>query len=311
MSLQVQSPARDAFPSLVRGIRAGAHSFLWTGHFTGKEELLFAEAAQCGFDGVEIALSDPGAIDWRSVASLADRYSLRVMLCATQLPGLSLASGDADVRAAAVQHISTLLDRTRELGSGLLTGPLLNPVGALSGVPPTAAEFAALREGLSAVAGLAEQRGVRIAIEPLNRFQGYLMTRVEDGLRLCEAVGSAQLGLLLDLFHMNIEEDDPAASIRRAAERCFHVHVSSSSRGAPGTDAADWPALRAALEDIGYAGWITVEAFCFSEADAVAKAHLWHPPAATSLQTAQRSIDHLRHVFGTAGTMVAAGVGRR
>lgn len=281
-----------------RGMRLGAHTFLWTGHFSGHEEHVFAQAAACGFDGVEIALADPAVADPERLGLWQERYRLRVLLCATQPAALSLAAPDAGVRKAAVAHLEAVMRRARALGSDLVTGPMLHPVGAFSGAPPTGQERAALADSLGRVAEAAERVGVRLALEPLNRFQGYLLTRIDHGLELCARTGSPRVGLLLDLFHLNIEEKDAADAVRRAGDRCFHVHVSARDRGPPGSDSFAWGPFREALAAIDYRGWLTVEAFNFTEPEAAAKAHVWELPKVPSAAVAAASIAHLRHVFG-------------
>lgn len=282
-----------------RGMSLGAHSFLWTGRFAGHEEHVFAQAAACGYDGIEIALADPAVADPDRLGLWQERYGLRVLLCATQPAGLSLASPDADARSAALAHLAAVMRRAKALGSDLVTGPMLHPVGACSGAPPTGQERATLAGSLARLAETAEREGVRVALEPLNRFQGYLLTRVDDGLALCAGTGSRRIGLLLDLFHMNIEEKDPADAVRRAAGRCFHVHVSARDRGPPGSDSFAWDPFRAALAAIGYRGWLTVEAFNFTEPEAAAQAHLWTRPTLPSAEVAAASIAHLRRVFAS------------
>lgn len=283
--------------ALQRGMKVAAHSFLWTGHFLGRDENILAEAAACGYDGFEIALDDPDAIDWKRVAQTQARLGLRIFLCAAQPSGLSLASTDPSVRQAAVENLAAIMQRSLDLGNDLVTGPMLSHVGSFSGAPPTAGERNALGDSLKSLADIAERMGMRLALEPLNRFQGYLLTRVDDGIALCKQTGSSRIGLLLDLFHMNIEETGTAAAIRRADQHCFHIHVSACDRGIPGSDTFDWDPFRKALEAIDYRGWIAVETFCFTEPDAAAKAHLWHRPKTTSLEAAAASIAHVRTVF--------------
>lgn len=281
-----------------RGMKLGAHSFLWTGHFAGNEEHVFAQAAACGYDAVEIALADPAVADPDRLALWQERYRLRVLLCATQPAALSLAAADADARSAAIAHLEEVMRRARALGSDLVTGPMLHPVGDFRGAPPAERERAALLDSLKRVAAVAERQEMRLALEPLNRFQGYLLTRVDKGLELCARTGSSRVGLLLDLFHMNIEEKDAADAVRRAAGRCFHVHVSARDRGPPGSDSFAWGPFRDALAAIDYRGWLTVEAFNFTEPEALAKAHVWEPPTVPSAEVAAASIAHLRRVFG-------------
>jgi D-psicose/D-tagatose/L-ribulose 3-epimerase len=277
-------------------MRFGAHSFLWTGEFRGQSDV-FAEAAACGYDLVEIAVTDPADVDWASVAAAKQAHDLDLILCASQAPGLSLASADAGIRRQAIANITVLMHQSRDLGSDLLTGPILHPVGDFRGAPADPKAKADLIASLSALAEQAERMQMRLALEPLNRFQGYLLTRVADGMDLCGAVGSPRIGLLLDLFHMNIEEPDSLSAIKRAADLCFHIHVSACTRGIPGSDRFDWAAFRATLADIGYCGCMSVESFYFREQNARVHAHLWSEPHLSPFAAAQASLAFLRPVF--------------
>ncbi len=121
----------------------------------------------------------------------------------------------------------------------------------------------------------------QLALEPLNRYETSLVTTAEQGLEVVERVSSPALGLLLDTYHMNIEEKDPAAAIRLAGRRLLHVHASASDRGAPGADHLDWPAIASALREVGYAGTLCIEAFTPEQPAIATAAHIWRPVAAS------------------------------
>ena len=120
-----------------------------------------------------------------------------------------------------------------------------------------------------------------MAIEPLNRFETDLVNTVEQGLDLCDRIGRDNVGLLLDTFHMNIEEKSIPDAVRMAGERVFHVHTSENDRGAPGSGHIDWEGLFSALGDIGYDGQLVIESFTPEIKEIARAVSLWRPVAAS------------------------------
>ena len=144
----------------------------------------------------------------------------------------------------------------------------------------------------------AGERGVRLALEPLNRFETDLINVVEQGLALCAAVGSPHLGLHLDTFHMHLEERDSGAAIRAAGDRLFHFHACENDRGAPGRGQVAWPAVAAALADVGYAGPVVIESFT-PEVKSIARAVcIWRELASSQDELAREGLAFLKGLFG-------------
>jgi D-psicose/D-tagatose/L-ribulose 3-epimerase len=142
-------------------------------------------------------------------------------------------------------------------------GPLYSATGRADAVP--AAEYkkqwCTVRGHLKTICNYAEAHGKIICLEPLNRFETDFINTVEQGLQMIAEVKSPALKLLLDTFHMNIEEKNPAAAIRRAGRHVSHFHASGSDRGTPGNDHLDWPGIAQALKDIHYDGAVVIESF--------------------------------------------------
>jgi D-psicose/D-tagatose/L-ribulose 3-epimerase len=143
----------------------------------------------------------------------------------------------------------------------------------------------------------AAERGVKLAIEPLNRYETSLVNTVEQGLALLEEVDHPACGLLLDSFHMNIEEKDPAAAARAAGDRIVHVHACGTDRGSPGADAFDWPAFLAALDGAGYRGPLCIESFTATNEAIATAAAIWRPLAASPDALAGDGLRFLREAL--------------
>ena len=131
---------------------------------------------------------------------------------------------------------------------------------------------AALQECCAAAA----EHGVRLALEPINRYETTLINSIPQGLRLVEAVGAANMGLLADTFHMNIEEQSIEGSIRQAGDRIFHFHVADSNRWRPGAGHLDFAAILHALFAAGYGGFVSGEFLPIPDADTAARQGIAH-----------------------------------
>jgi D-psicose/D-tagatose/L-ribulose 3-epimerase len=160
-----------------------------------------------------------------------------------------------------------------------------------------AKQFNLAVETLKPVAEYAGERGVRLAIEPLNRFETDFINTAEQGLDLVDRIGAANVGLLLDTFHMNIEEKDIPGAIRRAGSRLFHFHSCENDRGTPGSGHLEWSVVKQALEDAGYDGPVVIEAFNSDIKEIARAVALWRPLAASPDSLAREGLQFLKRLF--------------
>jgi sugar phosphate isomerase/epimerase len=223
-------------------------------------ERTLARIAAAGYDGVEL----PGEPDrWRPAElrrMLRDHGLAPVALTASCMleTERDLAHPDPRVRGIAVDYVRRSIALAVEIEAPLVQ-MLASGEPRLAPLETRDAEWAWSVAGMQAAAAEAERAGVRIAVEPLNRYEGYLVTSTADALAYLDAVGSPAVGVTLDLFHANIEEPDVPASIRAAGARLWHVQVADSNRRGLGHGHLDIAAALAALGAIGYAGALVVE----------------------------------------------------
>lgn len=256
----------------------GINLMAWSGTIGTPELARLPAIAALGYDGVEIPILDPDAVDPAAVrAALADAH-----LAATAsgaLPrGASLLIPQE--RERGVGWIERTLQIARACGVTLLCGPLYHPVGTLPGRPRTREEWESAVVGLRAAGERAARLGLRLAIEPLNRFETHFLNTIADACSLLDAVDHPAIGLHVDTFHQNIEEKDVGAAIRRAGKRVVHVHMSENDRGVVGSGHVDWRAVRDALRAIGYVQsghWITAETFTGTVPEIAAATAIWRP----------------------------------
>ncbi|PAW67362.1 MAG: xylose isomerase [Opitutia bacterium Tous-C1TDCM] len=244
-------------------MRIGINSFLFTSPFTTASTPLFRTFKRWGFDTVEIPIEDPSHIDPAKVKAAADAAGLAIgSVCACMGPGRDFRGSAADQKAAMV-YCKALIDQAVVLGCPALIGPVYSVVGKADAVEPAQQkkEWALVVKNLKVLAKHAEKRGILICIEPLNRFETDFLNTCDQGLKLVKAVNSKAVKLHLDTFHMNIEEKDSAAAIRKAGKHLGHFHACGSDRGTPGNDHIVWPPIVKALKDIGYKGDVVIESF--------------------------------------------------
>jgi sugar phosphate isomerase/epimerase len=231
-----------------------------------------AKIAGWGYDGVELAIRDPQAVDAEELVALVADHGLEVPAIGTgQAWGeerLSYADPDPAVRRAAIARTKSHIPVAHRLNAVIIIGLLRGVVQP--GVHQEQAmgwTDAALRECCAAAA----EAGVRIALEPINRYETTLVNTVAEGLALIERVGADNLGLLFDTFHANIEEPSIEDSLMATGDRLFHVHVADSNRWYPGAGHLDFARILDLLSRMGYVGFVSGEFIPHPEADAAAR----------------------------------------
>jgi 5-keto-L-gluconate epimerase len=247
--------------------------------FKGDLESNLRRIAALGYDGVELAIRDPRLVDGEGLSRTLEGLGLAVSAIGTGQAwaeeGLSFTNADAAVRQAAVERICSHFPQAARWQATVIVGLIRGTV--FPGVSREQA-MAWLVEALRQCGAAAAEQGVRLALEPINRYETALINTVAQGLELVRDVGCPSFGLLLDTFHMNIEEPCLADSIVAASGSTFHFHVADSNRWYPGAGHLDFAAILQTLAGTGYGGWVSGE-------------FLPHPDAATG---AERAIACLR-----------------
>ena len=213
-------------------------------------------------------------------------------------PGRDFRGSGKDQREA-MKYCKALIDHMVNLGCPSLIGPVYSVVGKADAVEPKEQkrEFALVVKNLKVLAAYAEKKGVQICVEPLNRFETDFLNTCDKGLRLIKAVNSPVLKLHLDTFHMNIEEKNQAAAIRKAGKLLGHFHACGSDRGTPGNDHIDWPPIVKALKTIRYKGDVVIESFTTDVKVIARAAAIWRRMEPTREEIAIKGLKFLKKVF--------------
>ena len=240
----------------------GFNLLLWTTHVTEEHFPLFAELRRAGYDGVEIPVFEGEPEHFARVGRVVRDEGLRCT-GVTVLPdeAHSAVSADPAARRDAVERLRWSVDCLHAAGGEVLSGPFHQPLGVFTGDPPTAEEHRRLAEVHTIAADYAAGLGVKLSIEPLNRFECYVLNTVGQSAELVARVGRPNYGLLYDTFHANIEEKDPVGVIAPNLAAINHVHLSENDRGTPGKGHAPFLATLREFKRGGYVGWFAIEAF--------------------------------------------------
>jgi D-psicose/D-tagatose/L-ribulose 3-epimerase len=243
-------------------VKLGMNMLLWSTDVAGDAyKPVFEMLKDAGYDGVEIPIFE---LDREPYAPLGDwlrGIGLEPIGVSARGEDANPVSPDPEVRRNALRENVATLDCAQALGASIVLGPIQTGLGVFTGAGPTREEWAWAVDQLQALSEAADERGITLAIEPLNRFEQYLTNTAADGARLCRDVGHPRCRMMYDTFHANIEEKDPRAALEDCKDMLEYVHISENDRSTPGAGQVDWDTTFAALAAIGYDGWYTVEAF--------------------------------------------------
>jgi sugar phosphate isomerase/epimerase len=228
--------------------------------FRGRPEESFAYARDLGYDGVELHVRDAAEVDADKLRLQSDQCGVGVAALATGLAkrvdGLSLVDGDETRRRAAIARVRGHLDLAAQFGCPVIIGSMRGNIPS-----PDRREWimARLTDALRQLAEYISKKDCYVLLEAVNRYENNYLNTCAETIAFIERVGSPKIQLLLDAYHMNIEECDNAAAIRTAGARLGHFHISENTRRYPGDGQMDFTKILKALREIKYAGWLSME----------------------------------------------------
>jgi D-psicose/D-tagatose/L-ribulose 3-epimerase len=241
-------------------VKFGINAWCWGYPFY--EEKLFtlaiSRARRLGFDGMEVPLENPQKLNVKKLRETLETYDMSVSSVNPALP--HLASSSADTRREAKEALRIALGVAREIGSECLLA-VPSAVGKIDAELPREKEWNLCLEAFKEAGPVAADNNVCILVEAINRFETYFINTVADAARLVREVNHPNVKLLVDTFHMNIEELDILKAIRDAGDLIHYVHANENDRGQPGAGHIPFPKILKALKDLGYHRWLVIETF--------------------------------------------------
>jgi D-psicose/D-tagatose/L-ribulose 3-epimerase len=277
-------------------MRIGINTFLFTSPFTNESTRLFPKFKKWGFETIEIPIEDPSHIDPAHVKRELDKNGLVCgSVCACMGPDRDL-RGNSQQQRTGLKYMMACIDQMVTLGCPSLIGPVYSAVGRADAVPEKEykQQWRTVAGHLKTLCKFAKDRKKQVCLEPLNRFETDFINTCDQALNMLESVGSPALKVHLDTFHMNIEEKDQGAAIRKAGKLLGHFHACGSDRGTPGNDHIDWKPIAKALKAVGYKGDVVIESFTTDVKVIARAAAIWRRMEPTRDEIATKGIKFLQ-----------------
>lgn len=278
-------------------MRVGVCTWVWVSPLRDADVGPLAERARgLGFDVLEVCIEDAALVSGAALAAARDATGIELSVCGAFGPDRDLAHVDEAPRRNAAEYLDRLVELAAACGSPHVCGPMYSAVGKTPAADPDARrrEWERACAGIAGAAERAAAHGVRLAVEPLNRYETDLLNTTEQGLALCAEVGADNVGLLLDTYHLNIEEKSVGDAIRAAGDRLFHFHACENDRGTPGSGHVPWREVFDALRDAGYRGQVVIESFTPAVREIARAVSLWRPLDADGDALASGGLEFLR-----------------
>jgi len=265
-------------------MKFGVNTWVWTSPLT-TEELgkLAPHVAELGFDWVEVPIEGLDDLDYTKGAEIIKSNNLGVSVCGAMGPDRDLIHEDASIRENGMNYLHACVDACETLGATNLVGPFYSAVGRTwkSTAQERAKDTDLLVVNLKKLADYANDHDVILCVEPLNRFETSFMNLATQVVEVVDRVDSPACQIMLDTFHMNIEEKSLGDAIRAAGPRLKHLHSCENDRGAPGSGHIPWDDVAKALKDINYDGPVVIESFTDKVESISRAAAIWRSLAPT------------------------------
>ncbi len=281
-------------------MKFGVNTWVWVSPLTTDDvEKLVPLVKQMGFDWIEFPIENPGGFDYQRAGELARDYGLGVSVAAAMGPDRDLVHPDKNIQANGLAYVRHCIEATKTMGATTLMGPMYSAVGRTWQATPTerVQDVDLLVQQLTQLANYAADQGVVLCLEPLNRFETSFINLAAQGIEIIERVNHPACQLMLDTFHMNIEERSLGDAIRAVGPRLRHFHACENDRGAPGSGHVPWPDVAQALRDIHYDGAVVIESFTDKVKTIARAAAVWRPFAASQDALAEDGLTFLKKLL--------------
>lgn len=242
-------------------LRYAVHAYAWTSKWTRDALRFLAKARELGFDAFEVPLMDLEEVEPRAIRKEAERLGLLVVTSTVLSEDTDVSSPEASVRQRGIEYLMRCVAVAAEMGALSLSGVLYGALGKRIATFPGREYFERAAEALQKVARKAQEFGLLVGIEPVNRYESFLINTCDQALEFLGMVGEPNVRMHLDSYHMNIEENDFYTPTKKAAPYLCHYHLSESHRGIPGTGTVDWDSIFRALAESSYRGIVGMESF--------------------------------------------------
>jgi len=273
----------------------GVSTFLWASPFSTNAFDLVYKIKEMGFDIIEL-------IDWVKLKEIVKETGLQVTISGAFGSERDISSTDPAIRANGLSYIKDCIEIAQNMGSPIFGGPVYSAVGKTRFITDEQKkrERGWCIENLIKVSKIAEDRGIIVGVEPLNRFETDMVNTADQAISLVKEVDHPNIKVQLDTFHCNIEEKNIPDTIRKVGKDLLcHIQGNESDRGTPGTGNVDWIGIKDALTDIGYDKAIVIETFGEVSEEIARAASIWRPLANSSDELAIEGLQFYKKLFAS------------
>jgi D-psicose/D-tagatose/L-ribulose 3-epimerase len=278
----------------------GVNTWVWASPLTTEElSTLAPHVAKMGFDWIEVPFETFDGLDFSKAAQIIRDNGLGVSTCAAMGPDRDLIHPDTVIQQNGIAYIRQCIDATKTIGGTNLVGPIYSAVGRVWQQTPDerAKDIDTLIKNLSTLSIYSGDSGVVLCIEPLNRFETSFINLASQAIEVVDRVNHPACKIMLDTFHMNIEEKSLGAAIRATGNRLAHVHTCENDRGAPGSGNVTWDEVAQALRDIHYDGPLVIESFTSKVKTIARAAAIWRSFEPSQDALAENGVKFLKQLF--------------
>jgi D-psicose/D-tagatose/L-ribulose 3-epimerase len=282
-------------------MKFGVNCWVWVSPTTTRDlRELAPKVKQMGFDWIEFGIEGLADMDYREGAKIVQDHGLGVSVCAAMGPDRDLIHADSALQKNGLDYIRHCIDAVLLLGGTNVVGPIYSAVGRVWQQTPDerARAVDTLVKNLSSLASYAAERGAVLGIEPLNRFETSFINIHQQVIEVVDRVNSPGCQVMLDTFHMNIEEKSLGQAIRATGSRLVHFHACENDRGAPGSGNVTWGEVAQALRDINYQGPVVIESFTSKVKTIARAAAIWRSFEPSQDALAENGLRFLRGLLG-------------
>jgi len=282
-------------------MKFGVNTWVWTAPLTTEElEVLAPKIANWGFDHIEIPIDDPKTLDFKKCGEIIKKAGINsISFCAAMGSDRDLIDPDPKVRQNGVDYLKASIDGLALIGGKNMVGPFYSAVGRTwqQSAEEREHDMLILIDILKDLSEYAGKKGVFLGLEALNRFETSFITTADQAIELVDRVNHPACKILLDTFHMNIEENSMGDAIRKVGSRLLQVHSNENNRGTPGAGHVPWKEIAQALRDIKFDGVLVIESFTSKVKSIARAAAIWRPLATSQDALAADGVVFLRELL--------------
>jgi D-psicose/D-tagatose/L-ribulose 3-epimerase len=243
------------------GMKLGIHAYAWCSQWSNETLDLIDKVKDLGLDFIEIPLMVLETFNAEAISERLNQVGLDAVTSTVLLGETDITSDSPSIRAKGVEYLKACVKATRDIGAESFSGVIYSQHNKKATSQPTRETWRYSAECLKQVAKYAKELGVSIGIEPVNRYETYLINTCEQALELIDMIGEDNVKVHLDTYHMNIEEKNLYKATKLAGSKLIHYHLCENDRGIPGTGLVDWDGIFKALSEMNYQGYAALESF--------------------------------------------------